>query len=41
MEGGDICGFSFDHDEDVVYEDEEVTQIVCRRCGAEMEVRHD
>lgn len=31
------CGFAYDHDEDVTYEDDELIQWVCRRCGAEGE----
>jgi hypothetical protein len=31
----DICGFTFDHDEEVDYEGPEWTQWHCRRCGAE------
>ena len=30
-----VCGEIFDHDEQVTFEDDEVTQWTCRRCGAE------
>lgn len=30
-----VCGETFDHDDHVVYEDDEVTQWLCYRCGAE------
>lgn len=31
----EICGESFDHDEDIVFEDNGTRQWICRRCGAE------
>lgn len=31
----DECGYSYDHDEDITYEDDETIQWVCRNCGAE------
>jgi hypothetical protein len=31
----DICGESSDHVEVTIYEDEELVQWMCRRCGAE------
>lgn len=31
-----LCGEAYDHDLEVVYEDEEVTQAVCRNCGGEL-----
>lgn len=30
-----VCGESFDHAERVTFEDEEVRQWMCDRCGAE------
>jgi hypothetical protein len=36
--GGEVCGLTFDHDEAVTYEDEEILQWECRRCGALGEV---
>jgi hypothetical protein len=31
----ETCGWSFDHDIEIVYEGEDGTQWVCRNCGAE------
>lgn len=30
-----ICGETIDHDEHLTYEDEDMTQWTCDRCGAE------
>lgn len=30
-----VCGETYDHDIEVTYEDTEMTQWVCRHCGAE------
>lgn len=30
-----VCGESFDHQVEVIYEDMDVTQWMCRRCGVE------
>lgn len=30
-----VCGESFDHDEQVIYEDAHLYQWMCRSCGAE------
>lgn len=31
----DDCGYSYDHDEQIVYEDNEIIQWLCCECGAE------
>ena len=31
----DVCGESYDHEDEVVFEDDEVVQWICRNCGAE------
>ncbi|QGJ94834.1 hypothetical protein SEA_BLINN1_74 [Mycobacterium phage Blinn1] len=40
MDDDEECGYSYDHDEEVVDEDDEYTYLYCRRCGAEWEEPH-
>lgn len=36
MSGDDeVCGETFDHDEEVTYDEADGRQWMCRRCGAE------
>lgn len=35
LEEGEECGYTTDHETEMVYEDDEVEQYECRRCGAE------
>ena len=34
-EDADVCGETYDHDEETTYEGDDVYQWTCRRCGAE------
>lgn len=36
FEDEEVCGFSYDHDLQLNYEDGEHRQYTCRRCGAEL-----
>lgn len=31
----EVCGYTFDHDEEVTGEEDGTTYFLCRRCGAE------
>lgn len=32
---GEVCGYSWDHTEEITYQDDEITQWICSECGAE------
>lgn len=35
IEDEEVCGWSYYHDTEIVYDEPDGTQWVCRRCGAE------